>query len=64
MNMIGQPRIATEVELIGKKSAEYLFDDQQPKLNMLKEKGYNFSFKSSNISEEKSLLFFPSKIPK
>ena len=40
--MIGQPRIATEVELIGKKSAEYLFDYQQPKLNMLKEKELQF----------------------
>ena len=52
--MIGQPRIATELELIGKESAEHRFDDQQPKLKMLKGKDYNFSFKSSNISEEKS----------
>ena len=50
MNMIGQPIIA----LIEKKSAEHLFDDQQPTLNMLKEKGYNFSFKDSNISGRKS----------
>ena len=38
MNMIGQPIIA----LIEKKSAEHLFDDQQPTLNMLKEKRLQF----------------------